>query len=258
MPLCNQQINEQNEAKALRTYEGARVIVTAVDGATKEIAFTALVDDGSSTHPGEFKVTWGDTSIMWPACPSSLPSQATADDPGAPPAVGATGTLYLSVDYLTNNRILATPPKWPKALGKDSYKPLAIWPTSVVLTGIEVTTGDLMRGTIDLLDPRLARAGQALWLAGHPVELWLSRLAFDEFGVEFELPFDVWGKLAGAVAVIEDGDRDPSKLADAWSIVAACIDRLDIDRQAHVVTASHLEDLRKVLPNHPALDGLTP
>lgn len=255
MPLCNQRINDQNESKAPGIYEGARVMVLAVDTTSQVITFTAFGEDGSSKT---CTAKWGETSIMWPACPSSLPSQATADDSGPPPAVGATGILYLHVDYLAKNQIVAAPPKWPKALGATLYKPLMIWPTSVVLEGIEVTTGDQTKRSIDLLDPRLARAGQTIWLGGQPIELLLSEPAFAEFGVEFELPFDAWGKLSEAVATVEDDDRDPSKLTEAWSVVAACIERLDIDRQAGLVTERHLQDLRKVLPNHTALKDITP
>lgn len=256
MPVCNDQIKRDNEAKATIPYEGVRTLVIAVDTTTNEITFTAFGEDGNTKT---CKEKWGDTNIMWPACPSSLPSQATADAPGPPPAVGASGILYLSTAYLESNHIVGAPPKWPKALGGTLYKPLTIWPTRVVLEGIELATGDLARGKeIDLLDPRLARANQTLCLGGQPVELWLGEPAFAKFGVEFELPFDAWGKLADAVAEIQRDARDPSKLADAWAVVAACIDRLDIDRQAGVVTAQHVQDLRKVLPNHPALDAVTP
>jgi hypothetical protein len=93
-----------------------KIIGQTWDGKDGTIEFEAHML-GAATHTmGTHKAKWGDDAVMWPSCPSSLPSTATKDDPGPPPAVGAEGILYLSKAFIDKNNIYAvTMPKWPKA-----------------------------------------------------------------------------------------------------------------------------------------------
>jgi hypothetical protein len=249
MPTCNEQIIKDNEDQASETgpYGGVRIIVNTVALASKEITFTVF--DSSNPNGKICSAVWGDLADMWPACPSTLPSQATADDPGPPPAVGTTGILYLSVAFLGANGIVA-PPKWPKALGTETHTTLRIWPTSVVLTGIELVTGDMTSGTIDLLDLEFAQAGQILCLGEHPIEVRLTEPGLRKFAIESH-ESSPWSRLSDAIANIEA--EDPGARALAWGTIAACMDRLPLDHEAGLVTSKHLQDLCTVLPNHAAL-----
>jgi hypothetical protein len=262
MPTCNQQINLDNQriALAANPVVDCHVIPVLVTGRTSNtITFVATGAGGVTVTCTE---NWGDPAVMWAACPSTLPSNATPSNPGAPPAIGATGNLYLSVDCLARNGIPLTVtqeregPKWPKNLGLAPFEQLSIWPTRVVVTGIELSTGEWHEGTFDVLDVDSAARGPTLVL-GEPLELLLSQNVFTAFKVSFVPPPPEqawpWTKLAAAVANILSAERDPAKLANAWRVVSTCVERIEVAKLLGFATEQHLADLRTILPEHPAV-----
>src|SRR5262249_44922958 len=115
-----------------------------------------------------FSARWGNEADMWAPCPSTVESSATASAAGEPPdttSAGASGTLYLSGEYITSNKIPGTP-KWPTALPDwfGPYATLRVFPTSLTITGIELNDGRQISGTVELLDPRLSARDQTITL----------------------------------------------------------------------------------------------
>jgi hypothetical protein len=103
MPDCNKDINEENRQAAIK--EGTPdyhvdVLVTVIDSAGGTITFVTSGPDPKATHTAK----WGAREDMWPACPSTLPSGATKDDAGDPPAIKSEGILYLSKGYVEAER----------------------------------------------------------------------------------------------------------------------------------------------------------
>src|SRR5690606_24509585 len=116
MPICDSATVDQNSQIANIHYQGVRVLVVAATA--NSITFTAPQRDpatGTSTT-GTFTANWGDRQVMWPPCPSTLPSKATATNDGPPPRVGASGELFLAETFVSANHIVFTTPKWPKSL----------------------------------------------------------------------------------------------------------------------------------------------
>lgn len=113
MPTCDQATIDANVHLVLQINSGknyyeihVRVISVQTNG--------ILIEADNAKDPtgnNRFMVPWGDPKIVWPTCPSTLPPQT-----GQPPSPGATGTLYISIDYLQSNGIgiVGTPTKWPK------------------------------------------------------------------------------------------------------------------------------------------------
>lgn len=69
----------------------------------------------------QYTAIWGDTDVMWAAFPSTLPSGAQNPAPGGPPPVpgalpakGAFGILYLSEAFMKGQTTHIAPPKWPR------------------------------------------------------------------------------------------------------------------------------------------------
>lgn len=271
MPTCNQEDNEANRELAKQTgynyhYDVGVVVVDRhedqQDPTKNTITFLAY---GTDENWHRYTARWGDTRDMWAACPSSLPSKATATNAGAPPERGAAGILYLSEQYVTNSAHNApgiktlTPPKWPKYLA-GPVKPLhrlRIWPTSVVVSGYELVSrnGQPELNTIELMD--FVNVGERMVVfRGQPVEVDVSADIFLKFSLPFSPLFPVespWTALTAAVAEVKGEGSDPRKMAAAWTTVAQCIEQLESAREAGLVSAQHEAELRSVLPTHPAL-----
>jgi hypothetical protein len=118
MPTCDQATIDANKLFVEQLYGNnhnyyeLHVKIVATDRANGSVTFAAEnAEDLNGNRV--FTMTWGDSKNLWAACPSTLPSQAQGANAGPLPLVGATGTLYVAIDYLNGNNIL-TPPKWPK------------------------------------------------------------------------------------------------------------------------------------------------
>jgi hypothetical protein len=118
MPTCDQPTIDANariagQINSGRNYYEIHVRILASDDTSKMITFTA--DNAKDANGGNtFTVRWNDPTIVWAACPSTLPSQAQGSTAGPVPQPNDSGTLYISIDYLKSHGVIATPPKWPK------------------------------------------------------------------------------------------------------------------------------------------------
>jgi hypothetical protein len=259
MPVCDDAtIKANGEAADPRVYHGVRVLITASDATS--ITFVASRVDGTT---GTFTAIWGDIAVMWAPCPSTLPSRANlisagpplVIDAGTPPLANVSGELYLAEAFVTANNLAVTTPKWPTHLDIVKYESISVWPTSVILTGIELVTGNHFAASVNLLDRQSAQPGQTLVLGNDPVQLRLGPTPLGDFGIALlaaQTPWP-WRALTDAVTEIEGIASDPHKLARAWTVIAACIEQFAADDKAGLVTAQHVAELRRVLPQHPAL-----
>lgn len=140
----------------------------------------------------EIVVTWAKDNLdIWLEAPSTFPSQPppstpqNPDVPAPPPLEGQSGYLYLEDRILRNQGVLGDP-KWPVAFpSPPPTAPLRIWPTSIVITGHELVTGENVSATIDLLNPRFASPQQTIELGTHRVEIQLTEEGFSAFTVSF-------------------------------------------------------------------------
>lgn len=236
---------DANDAAAQYAYIGAPVLVTDTDG----VSITFYAPD-SSGNPVELKATWGDETVMWAPCPSSLPSQAVPGSPGSPPGAGATGVLYLRDTVLAAKGVEGTTPKWPKRLGGVDaaaggfHNALKIWPTGIVVTGVELANGKFSIGSVNLLSNTRARAAQTVVATHAVVELELTADGVQGFSVVFN-PFPF---LPAAVEVIK-GRVVPAELAEAWRIVAACVQQLPTVKATGTDTGEYVTLLRSVVPD---------
>lgn len=94
------------------------VHVEILDAKQNQISFLAL--DVNLTW-SRYTATWEDTDVMWAAFPSTLPSGAQNPPsggpplvPGALPAKGAFGILYLAETFMNGTTPKIAPPKWPR------------------------------------------------------------------------------------------------------------------------------------------------
>jgi hypothetical protein len=245
---CSNAINDQNKkaAKARDTpeYRTTSVTITPTDG--EVITFLA---DGS---PLKHTARWKGDADTWPACPSTLPSSATADDVGPPPSSGD-GTLLLSLAYLDAEKaakrsiVVGDDPKWPRGLAAEqtAYAPMPFRPTSIVVTGVELVSGLALPATFELLDPSLAAPDQSLSYSNESkrFSLKLSRTAFESVGLSFA-PFE---DLSRAAEIIDQPHRDPARLAWAWLTVQSCVNRLADERDAGRSTGEQEALLQRLL-----------
>lgn len=108
MPTCDQATIDANAKLAEqidpnRNYMGVLVVIVAVfPNGSVEIGIDNDPNDPNKRHT----VKWGDLAQMWPLCPTSFSTTL--------PRIGDQGTLYLSIDYLNQYRIVAATPKWPR------------------------------------------------------------------------------------------------------------------------------------------------
>jgi hypothetical protein len=138
-----------------------------------------------------YEAEWGNTEHMWIPCPSTFPADAAfvPPTPGDPPLPNAWGRLYMTSAVLLQNGIAAMlEPKWPPKLASQDpiARTLDLYPTRIVLSGLELRTGELREATIDLLDPMQASVLQTLELDGtKPVRLRLTQASFNRFTLPF-------------------------------------------------------------------------
>jgi hypothetical protein len=183
---CDPATNAANKNRAYaenphRTY--APVTVTVISRTDTHVTFTSPGD----SQPGrQYTVLWGDKGIMWAACPSNLPSQASADDPGPPPGVGDSGELLLSESYLSASTMTYPDPKWPAHMGAgEPVTTVRIALTRLFAQTVHVTPDGTTRfGKIDLLDLKKALRGQTLPNDGSWFELKVTEAGRHDLGAD--------------------------------------------------------------------------
>jgi len=204
-----------------KPYGRAFVEVVAADTAIREVTLRVAAPGRS---PVEVRCGWTRDNV-WALCPSTVDC-----DEDRLPTPGSSGTLYLSRALIERNHV-AGRSKWPDELpAAPEYRALRIWPTSIQLRGVELATGTMTTGTIDLMDPDIAADGQTLALDGRPVTLELSQTGFFQFLAPW-LSLDALkeatamlgsheGRRSGATASARDKAR-------AWTQVAGWQEVLD-------------------------------
>lgn len=177
--FCSVEDNQESARRALEQRPRAvygPVSVLIVDSSEDGmITFEALNVNNVRTC---YSLRWGED--MWIDCPSTLPSI-----PPKPPVKGASGILYLSGRLRDVFPDLVIDVKWPDRKPETIYQPLEIFPTSIVVKGVEVADGQFTEATIELLDPRMAAASQTIVLNGGAITLSLSQAGFAEFLLGF-------------------------------------------------------------------------
>ena len=213
---CSQAENEQSAKDAGgkgKLYGPATVEVLETDAVANVVRFRVA--------NVEVKCEWTRANV-WARCPSTLDC-----DEKQLPAVGEVGVLYLSANLCNQYGLVSVMIKWPEAMpAATEYRPLMVWPTALMLRGVDVSTAHAGPPvTIDLLDPNLAAPGQALTLDSGPVALQLSQQGFQRF-------FKPWTQLESLQRATEAiksaqggevaaGQRRPAReLAMAWAEVA--------------------------------------
>jgi len=244
---CKDSESEANKAKvkATKNYRGVpNVIVKEHHPDGKRITISARgVDHKLHDHV----IEWGDENVIWPYCPSTLPSEAAHPNPGPRPAPKSSGMLFLEDDFIKKAAILGGTPKWPSNLpGSPLAAPLSIAPESLVLHGFEQADNGIDEpGTVDLMDRTLAPP-QTIVIGDGPIEVQLTQNGFKKFRVAF--PSEL--HLPEAIRVILER-KDPALIADAWQIVAACKQLVDADQWATLVAdrpgAPKLEEAKSLL-----------
>lgn len=202
-----------------RRYGAVEILVTdRVQGpaGTWTIGFSVRGDASGRTYRAE----WGNVAQMWAPCPSTLPSNAESGDPGAPPANGVSGKLYLSKEFLDENGIAAEP-KWPPLLPvlPAVSEELEVYPLKLELTGLEMRSGKFRKATIDLLDTQLAASRQTIVLDGSsPVMVRLTRTALTS---KFRLPFGPSPRaIEDALGVLQSREAKSQEIAGALGVIA--------------------------------------
>lgn len=223
-------------------YAPVAVTVTASSTSTGLISISALDIYGyPQTYAG---LTWGDETIMWAACPSTVTDDKNPNSIGPVPPVNATGTLYLSSYYIRANNIQGTP-KWPTCLGYTTTfsAPLSVAPSSLILSGMELADGLHNRGSVDLWDPSCAPR-QTIDLTEASVTVLLTPKGFARMGVSFP----VESLLAAAVSEIQR-PTSPRETARAWEVVATAMDQMDCGLIHQDKALSLKAEIKKVLPD---------
>lgn len=165
-----------------------------------------------------FTVRWGDTDVMWSACPSSLPSLAVPGEPGQLPATGAAGMLYLSDTFLAANDINETP-KWPYKMPSEPLTAeIELLPLSLQLTALYTHAGKSKQATIELLDRTLSSRNQTLELdKAKLLKVRLTELGFRELRADFDPGAQALDK---AIELLASGGASPEDAATAWGVIA--------------------------------------
>lgn len=175
---CTLESNKANADRALeiaagRRYGAAYVEILETDPGAQTVTMLMLrIDDSLVRVVCEWTL-----NNVWPLCPSTLDG-----DVDRLPAKGEKGTLYLAESLIDSHDVAATV-KWPDDLPppRPEYRPLRIWPTSIELRGVELATGAMTVGTIDLLDSGASAQGQDITLDAKPMTLQLSQVGFSKF-----------------------------------------------------------------------------
>lgn len=244
------------------------VLITKRNVNANTITFLAM--NAKPGHPGEpgglgeYTVEWGKKEVMWAPCSSTLQSNATHDNPGDPPLEDSIGSLWFHIDFLKQKtNLLYDIPKWPRSLGaepppahgpqaaplvQEFYETLEVWPSSVVVSGVELKNGRHYEGSVDLLNRRLAKPGQTIQADRKaPMKLELTPYGFKQFNTHF----DGFKHLKRALQLLRepgnaDQPTDPFFLAEALRVIAACVED----------SGSALPEQRKLLQSF--VPGLAP
>lgn len=251
---CDDATNAEYGAAALEMVGTRRYALTDVHiigSNTTETASTVTVVTGNNDGSTNTDVlSWSTVDDLWAPCPSPLPSSAQPGDPGPPPPAGTSGQLYLSDSFLKKrtNITTFTRPKWPLEFGADDhyYQDVKIWPTKIVVYGVELEDGIANTGQVDLLDSRLARRGQQLTIDHLPITLSLTQDGCANFHVTYSpaLP-----ELRRAASVIEGRALSPHAQAAAWQVVSASL--ANYHRAIHPDVSARAETrsiLQRLLP----------
>jgi hypothetical protein len=260
---CTDQDKKANRAKALAENAGKPEdkkkkyhvdvvvtidsVVTDPDPKKELIKFTAPGANGNVIHTAFWHRS---KKQVWAGCPSTLPSSATPTSNGALPAPDSEGILYLERDYVAAAKLYATRPKWPEELGVGpDVKDLKVALTSVVISGVELATGQRFPWTFDLMDPTWGGPDQSIVYSAtsKQVTLSLTREAFEQF----HAPYDAFLRLAEASAIIAAAKASPAQRAWAWSVVATCASMFAQENAHGRVT----KDQKKLLQRLTDLDG---
>lgn len=198
-----------DEAQASgKLYGPAFVEILGVDATTRVVSFRTAARD--SAAPVTVKCAWTRNNV-WARCPSTLNC-----DEQRLPAAGSTGTLYLS-EALVETKQLDVNVKWPNALGaSEDYRPLRIWPTSIEIRGVELFTGQMRAGTLELMDPGLTAPDQTLTLHDRVLTINVSQAGAGKFLV----PWPALPDLEAARAVLAQPHAPARDKARAWAQVA--------------------------------------
>lgn len=217
------------------------------------LKFYARTSDGDDR---ELSMTWGDQSQMWIACPSTLPSLGTPEEPGEAPQANTQGILYIHLNYIGQFGLKSVArPKWPSAFEGGAtvaarspfipHKTIDIWPTQILVTGRELQNRG--KGTVDLLDPSFVIPDYTITSSVEQrLSLKLTPKGCNVFGVNY----CAWEHLAEAVKIVrENPPTDPRALAAAWEVIALAVDRLEIDRAQGLVDDDNFKLLQGLLPH---------
>jgi hypothetical protein len=212
---CDQQTINRNQAIALsratvRGYSLVRnVIIEQVNGA--DIEFSAVA--GPNRTRQRFAARWGDESVMWVSCPTSLSSDA--EDPnsvGNAPAVGTSGGMYFDVNYTINQAIIHDTPKWPAGAPLDHlYAPMDVTFQSAALTCSELRSGNCAEATLNLLDDNVVTQGVKLAFGDGATEVPLQAGGIQLFGLPADTPSAV--SVAPTRLVLRDVRPEPGGAA---------------------------------------------
>jgi hypothetical protein len=226
---CDEDSSKANKDKAYAADKNTvygRATVHVIESSATDIKFKVPGDPDER----EYKVKWGDKSVMWAACPSTLPSNATADDAGTPPAAGEVGELLLSEAFLEDpidkKNFSYSEPKWPRRQGIDPvYAPISLALTSLVASTVHYGPDGAPRyGKIELFDRNKAAPGQAVTNDGAWLEMRISENGRADVNA---IPSIDYRLLEGAVAAIEK-NQDLQEIAAAWQIVARAAGNPDV------------------------------
>jgi hypothetical protein len=192
---------------ATKLYGPAFVEVEDVDAAANVVTFKTTGVNGSSVS---VTCKWARENV-WARCPTTLNC-----DEQTLPAKKSSGTLYVSQQLVTDHHLNVNV-KWPVALpGNGEYRQLRIWPTSIKLCGVELATGDMQSGTLELLDPNQSAPGQTLTLRDGILTIGVSQVG----AAQFVVPWDVLGDLDAARAVLAQPHASARERARAWAQIA--------------------------------------
>jgi hypothetical protein len=244
---ANQTTAKGMVGKQLYALTDVRVVDNDTTGNTPTITVMTANSDGSTNTD---VLSWSTVADLWAPCPSTLPSSAQPGDSGPPPPADTSGQLYLSTTVLAKHRNITTltRPKWPLEFGADQlyYQNIKIWPTKIVVYGVELEDGVANTGYVDLLDPKLAQRGQQLTTDHLPMTLSLTPAGCASFHVTYNPSLE---DLQRAARVIQSPATSPDALSAAWDVVSAGL--MAYHQRTHPPNSTDtgvLEILRALLP----------
>lgn len=209
------------------------VIVEKVDETVAPPTITVrvqLIPDNPPTTPPKtttLTIPWTQKSV-WAPQPSTLVSSATAEKMGPPPLVDSFGVLYIHKKH-NDGKILFPTPKFPRNLpAPKDYKPLEIYPTSLVLGGVQLLDGlHYADGSVDMFDFRLAEPHQTFQVDRCGVAtVSLTKEGFARFNAKW----NVQELLPEALDVLTNTKQySTGEIARALRTVARVLENVDAD-----------------------------